>query len=121
MSTPKPRHLQSDYAAQFADPSVVAAYSARPPYPDSVFDRLVTLACPASDYALDLGAGTGDVTFPLAERLAGVDAVEPVAAMIEAARARVSSRANVRWFAQPAESFQPHREYATPVVPSRHR
>jgi len=111
----KPRHLQADYAAQFADASVVEAYAARPPYPESVFERLAALAAPAGGYALDLGAGTGDITFRLAERMRGVDAVEPSAAMVEAARRRAAVP-RVRWFEQPAERFQPERQYALVVA-----
>lgn len=111
----KPRHLQADYAAQFADASVVAAYSARPPYPESVFERLVALACPARGYALDLGAGTGDITFPLAQRFAGVDAVEPSAAMLSVARARARAP-NIEWFEQFAERFVPQRRYSLVVA-----
>ncbi len=44
---PKPDHLGPDYAAQFQDRSVVAAYHHRPPYPAAVFDRLLDLLPPA--------------------------------------------------------------------------
>lgn len=119
MSTAKPRHLHADYAAQFADASVVAAYSARPPYPESVFEQLAALAAPARGDALDLGAGTGDVAFRLAARMRAVDAVEPSAAMIEAAQRRAIGFAKadaVRWLQQTAESFQPERAYALVVA-----
>jgi hypothetical protein len=36
-------HLAPQYGAQFADRSVAAAYRARPPYPDEVFERLAAL------------------------------------------------------------------------------
>ncbi len=40
---PKPKHLGPEYAAQFADRSVVTAYRHRPPYPAEVFDVLAGL------------------------------------------------------------------------------
>ncbi|HTU60551.1 MAG TPA: class I SAM-dependent methyltransferase [Polyangiales bacterium] len=119
MSTAKPRHLHADYAAQFADASVVEAYSTRPPYPERVFEQLAALAVPARGAALDLGAGTGDIAFRLAERMRAVDAVEPSAAMIEAAQRRAKGFAHagaVRWFEQTAESFRPERQYALVVA-----
>ncbi len=34
---PKPKHLGPEYASQFADPAIVAAYHHRPPYAPAVF------------------------------------------------------------------------------------
>lgn len=43
---PKPRNLSPEYGAWFKDPSVVAAYPHRPPYPAEVFDLLISLIAP---------------------------------------------------------------------------
>ena len=40
---PKPAHLGPEYAAQFQDQSVVAAYQYRPPYPAETFSILADL------------------------------------------------------------------------------
>ncbi len=40
---PKPDHLESEYGAQFGDPSVVTAYRHRPPYPEELFEILIEL------------------------------------------------------------------------------
>ena len=86
---PKPKHLGPEYAAQFADRSVVAAYRHRPPYPAEVFEVLAGLiaATPYTTRAvLDAGCGTGDVARNLVSRVDRLDAVDPSAAMLEAGR-----------------------------------
>lgn len=67
---------------------VADAYRARPPYPDAVVERLVSLAGGAGGRAVDLGAGTGLLTFPLAARGLQVSAVEPAARMLAVAAER---------------------------------
>jgi len=53
---------------------------ARPEYPAVAVDRFVTaLGLGPGSRAIDVGAGTGKLTAPLAERGADVLAVEPVA------------------------------------------
>jgi SAM-dependent methyltransferase len=101
----KPRHLESDYAAQFRDSGVATAYAARPPYPDSLFDALLELIPATSRRVLELGAGTGDVTIGLAARVDQIDAVEPSSAMLQIARQRGHGAANVAWFPMMAEQF----------------
>jgi SAM-dependent methyltransferase len=83
---PKPDHLGPEYGAQFSDPSVVAAYRHRPPYPAEVFDTLLGLMAGESRTVLDVGAGTGEIARPLAPRVALVDAVDPSPGMIAAGR-----------------------------------
>jgi len=83
---PKPDHLGPEYGSQFADPSVVAAYRYRPPYPDEALAALVDLVVPPG-LVLDAGAGTGEIARGLAGRVAGVDALDPSPGMIAAGRA----------------------------------
>ena len=114
---PKPAHLAPQYGAQFADRAVAAAYRARPPYPDAVFDCLAGLLAPRTGRVLELGCGSGDLTFGLAPRVTRLDAVEPAEAMLEIARARAGSQhPNVTWFAQAAEAFEPAERYALVVA-----
>ena len=86
MTVPKPDHLGPDYAAQFQDRGVVAAYRHRPPYPAAVFDILLDLLPPAPRTVLDAGCGTGDLARRLVERVERVDAVDWSAGMIEMGR-----------------------------------
>lgn len=104
MATPKPAHLGLQYAAQFQDAAIVAAYPARPPYPTEVFDRLVALRV-GPERALDIGCGTGDIARPLARWMAQVDAVDVSERMIAAGR-RLShgDAANLHWQVAPIET-----------------
>ena len=70
----------------FADTEVVALYRHRPPYPAAVFDRLRSLIA-GPRVVLDAGCGTGALARGLVEDVARVDAIDPSAAMLAAARA----------------------------------
>jgi ubiquinone/menaquinone biosynthesis C-methylase UbiE len=95
---PKPAHLGPEYAGQFSDPSVAAAYPHRPPYPADVFDRLVQLIPPGPKVVLDVGCGTGDLARPLAARVDRIDAVDVSAPMLELGRSQLGGDApNLRW------------------------
>ncbi|MET0390468.1 MAG: class I SAM-dependent methyltransferase [Polyangiales bacterium] len=109
--------MGSDYAAQFRDVSVVAAYAARPAYPDGVFSLLGSLAVDEPRVVLELGAGTGDLTLGLAQHVAHVDAVEPSPAMLDAARrVQLPPSASVRWIASTAEELAIQETYALAVA-----
>jgi SAM-dependent methyltransferase len=100
---PKPDHLGPEYASQFRDPAVAAAYHLRPPYPDGVFDILADLLV-ASGTALDVGAGTGEIARRLVGRAAAVDAVDPSAAMVAKGCAQPGGdHPSLRWIVGTAE------------------
>lgn len=82
---PKPDHLAPEYAQQFGDPSVVAAYHLRPPYPPQVIDCLLALRV-GPGTVLDAGAGTGEIARALARLGVRVDALDPSVAMVERGR-----------------------------------
>ncbi len=104
MSAPKPAHLGPQYATQFQDASVVAAYPTRPPYPTEVLDRLASLMV-GPDIALDIGCGTGDIARPLARRVAQVDAVDISERMIAAGPSLPNGdAANLHWQVSPIET-----------------
>jgi ubiquinone/menaquinone biosynthesis C-methylase UbiE len=79
---PKPAFLGPQVASAFQDPSVVQAYLRRPPYPESLIQKLVELMTGSSRAALDVGTGTGDVARRLAPYVERVDAVDWSAGMI---------------------------------------
>ena len=83
---PKPDHLGPEYAAQFADPSVVAAYHHRPPYPAAVLDILAELVVDEPRVVLDVGTGTGEIARGLVGRVERVDAMDPSPGMIAKGR-----------------------------------
>ena len=77
---------------------MVEAYRRRPPYPEEAVEFLVELAGGEGNALLDVGAGRGDLTIPLAPHFARVDAVEPSPGMIrEARRIAGDSLPHVRW------------------------
>jgi trans-aconitate methyltransferase len=110
---PKPKHLGPEYAAQFTDAAIVAAYHHRPPYPAGVFDILAALAIDEPRAVLDIGCGTGDVARPLAAKVARLDAVDRSTAMIEKGRGLPGGdRPNLAWIVGDAEDAPLRPSYA---------
>jgi SAM-dependent methyltransferase len=79
---PKPAYLGPQTASAFQDPSVVAAYPRRAPYPESLFQQLGALLTGSSRAVLDVGTGPGDLVRRLAPYVERVDAVDWSAGMI---------------------------------------
>ncbi len=77
MGRPKPKHLSREYASQFADGSVVAAYGCRPVHPDAVSALLAALVPEGAPRVLEIGSGTGDLALQLLPFASEIDAVEP--------------------------------------------
>jgi len=104
-NTKKPAHLGPRYAEQFEDVSVVAAYSARPPYPLAFFDFLQGLHAPDGPRRiLELGCGTGDVTLGLLSHADEIHAVEPSSQMLLAALERaMADDPRIKWINAAAE------------------
>jgi len=74
------------------------SYVRRPAYAPAAIDAFLSLAGPAAMHSVvDLGAGTGHLTAPLAERGANVLALEPNGAMRRHGIARTSAHPMVRW------------------------
>jgi hypothetical protein len=89
VTEPRPRHLASEYGAQFADASVVPAYEHRPPYPDEVYEVLLGLLGPAPCVLVDLGCGPGEITRRMAPRVEEIHPLDAWAPMIERPRVLV--------------------------------
>ncbi len=101
----KPDHLGPEFAAQFEDASVVAAYHLRPPYQDGIFDVLTGLIADRPRIVLDAGAGTGEIARPLAARVDRVDAVDPSRGMIAKGRRLPGGDGpSLRWINETAEA-----------------
>jgi ubiquinone/menaquinone biosynthesis C-methylase UbiE len=65
--------------------AVADVYAARPAYPAALIDALAELS-PANGRIGDIGAGTGNLALPLAERSFDVVAVEPAESMLDRLR-----------------------------------
>ncbi|HZP49239.1 MAG TPA: class I SAM-dependent methyltransferase [Vicinamibacterales bacterium] len=100
----KPSGLGPEYGAQFDDASVVAAYDARPPYPESLVSLIREVAGAQHPRLLDLGCGTGELTRRLAPHASAIVAVDRSPRMIDAARAAPGGDApNITWTIGEAE------------------
>lgn len=114
---PKPDHLGPAYATQFADPSVVATYHLRPPYPAEVFDVLAGLVVDEPRSVLDAGCGTGEIARRLGRRVARVDGVDPSSGMLAQARALPGGDAkNLAWILGRAEDAPLRPPYALVIA-----
>jgi len=80
---PKPEQFSISFAETFKDSHVVDAYRYRPAYPDEVFDILASLIVDEPRAVLDVGAGSGDISRRLVERVERIDAVDFSQNMIE--------------------------------------
>ncbi len=91
------RNMDHAHAARITFNEVAALYDeARPGYPDAVFDDLVALAKLAPGARLlEIGAGTGHATLPMARRGFRIDCIELGEAMAERARARLTEFSGV--------------------------
>ena len=67
-------HLAPEFGGQFRDPSVVAAYHPRPPYPPQVIDHLLRLRVDEAP-VLDVGTGTGEIARAVVQRGLRVEAL----------------------------------------------
>ena len=113
----KPQHLATEYAAQFLDEEVAAAYRHRPPYPPETFAILEPLLGPHPRCVLELGAGTGDFTVGLAPRVDNLIVLESSRPMLDRARHRESAvHAHVEWLAIAAEDYAFDRRYSAVVA-----
>lgn len=101
---PKPSFLGSRYASAFEDPTVVASYHTRPPYPDEMFALLAGLLAERPGPVLDLGCGTGIIARRLAGTVERVDALDASRAMLDRARLLPNGdHPSLRWILGRAE------------------
>jgi SAM-dependent methyltransferase len=112
----RPVHLGAEYGEQFQDASVAAAYRTRPPYPAALFEILAGLLPDSVSAALDLGCGTGRIAIPLSFYVSRVDAVDPSAAMLEAAKSAGGCLDNIRWIHESAETYAYSESYGLVVT-----
>jgi len=94
----KPSGLGPAHAAQFDDASIVAAYGARPPYPESLVTLILDVAGVSHPRILDLGCGTGELSRRLAPHAGAIVAVDRSPRMIAAAQRLAGGDApNLTW------------------------
>jgi SAM-dependent methyltransferase len=90
--------LSGEYGAWFKDPLLVAAYPARPPYPQALIQLLTELIADPRRMVLDVGCGTGELARRLAPSVDRVDAVDFSEAMLKQAQQIEGGKAsNINW------------------------
>jgi SAM-dependent methyltransferase len=95
---PKPRGLERQFAEQFCDGSVVAAYGTRPPYADALISLILDYSGTPHPHILELGCGTGELTRRLAPHAQAVTAIDQSARMVSEAQALPGGDApNITW------------------------
>ncbi len=101
---PKNARMQAEYFAAFQDPSVIASYRYRPPFPPEAFTVLSGLITETPRRVLDLGCGTGFVARELLPYVDAVDAVDISKGMIAAGRQLPGGNdSRLRWILGRAE------------------
>lgn len=101
----KPKHLETMYAEQFKDKSIVNAYHNRPPYPDELFPFLAEMTKGEPKQVLDAGCGLGNIARPLTDYVDHVDAVDFSEQMIAQGKQLPNGNApNLNWICSPVES-----------------
>lgn len=102
-----------ELGATFSFSGVAVAYQYRPGYPAELFAILGRLITGRPRVVLDIGAGDGALSRPLAELTDRVDAVEISPAMVRAGRSRPGgNRANLVWHVEAAEAMDLPGPYA---------
>jgi ubiquinone/menaquinone biosynthesis C-methylase UbiE len=100
-------------AERFQDQSVVDRYHLRPAYPPEIFTILNELIVDEPRVVLDIGCGTGNITRPLAEYVARIDAVDLSLPMLECARTLPGGDSpKIRWWHGRAEDVELESPYA---------
>jgi len=103
----KPSFLGPKYGSAFEDPTVVASYHTRPPYPEEAFELLAGLLASRPGAVLDLGCGPGIVArrlVDLGEHVTRVDALDASPAMLaEGRRLPNGDYPRLRWILGRAE------------------
>jgi SAM-dependent methyltransferase len=112
----KPSFLGPKYGSAFEDPTVVASYHTRPPYPEEVFELLAGLLARRPGAVLDLGCGPGIVArrlVGLEDRVERVDALDVSPAMLaEGQRQPNGEHPRLRWILGRAEDAPLQPPYA---------
>ena len=100
----RPEFWGTQHSERFTDPSIIAAYRYRPPYPDALIDRLIALITDEPRAVLDVGCGPGNIARLLLPQVAHVDAVDVSPGMIALGKTLPGGDdPRLRWFVGKAE------------------
>jgi len=109
----RPEFWGARHSERFTDPSIIAAYRYRPPYPDALIDRLISLITDEPRAVLDVGCGPGNIARLLLPHVARVDAVDVSPGMIALGKTLPGGDdPRLQWFVGKAEGAPLHPPYA---------
>lgn len=102
--------------ASFEEADVVENYVARPPYPETLFQRLVEIA-PGRTTLLDIGCGPGKIARSLDQHFDRIIAVDPSRNMLALGQSLPGGGApNIEWVEGFAEDFPIHGPFDVTVA-----
>jgi len=109
----RPAHLTRENAAHFEHQSIVDHYHLRLPYPDDIFQILLSLIKDDPRTVLDIGAGTGELARKIVRDVSQLDAVDASLAMLERGkRLPNGNHPNLNWLHGLAETVNLNPPYA---------
>lgn len=109
----RPAHLTRENAAHFEHQSIVDRYHLRLPYPEKIFEILLSLIRDEPRNVLDIGTGTGELARTIVTKVSHVDALDASETMIE--RGKTLSHGNhpkLNWIHGIAETVTLNPPYA---------
>ena len=112
MKTTRPRQYWDDYASRFKNRSLAETYTLRPPYPEEMYEILLSLLGESRGKVLDVGCGPGKIARVLVNHVDSVDAVDFSQEMIRVGRSLINgNHPNLRWINGPIEKVQLYPSY----------
>ena len=109
----RPEFWGEQHSERFTDPSIIAAYRYRPPYPEKLLAFLVSLITDEPRAVLDVGCGPGNIARLLLPYVARMDAVDVSPGMIALGRTLPDGDdPRLHWFVGRAEEAPLHPPYA---------
>ncbi len=109
----RPEFWGAHHAERFTDPSVIAAYRSRPPYPDTLLALFVGLITDEPRALLDVGCGPGNLARSLLPYVVRVDAVDMSPGMIALGKTLPGGDdPRLHWFVGKAEDVPLQPPYA---------
>ncbi len=108
--------MKQEIGTSFQSEEVVDLYLYRPPYPQQIYDLIVSHS-PSRGRILDLGCGHGKIARPMSKHFSSVMAIDPSAKMIALGKSlELGAATNLEWVESYAETAPLTGRYDTVVA-----
>ncbi|MFG5382989.1 class I SAM-dependent methyltransferase [Yoonia sp. R2-816] len=108
--------MKQEIGTSFQSEEVVDLYLYRPPYPQQIYDLIVSHS-PSRGRILDLGCGHGKIARPMSQHFSSVTAVDPSANMLALGKSlEFGAATNLEWVESYAETAPLTGRYDTVVA-----